>query len=69
MRPIRKDRFEKIQLECIVCHKTFERAKYLEESRIQQNKIGPVCDKKCAGKLGWKVKRSTKRESNLSEKE
>lgn len=68
-RPKRKDRFEKIQLECIVCHKTFERVKWIEESRIQQNKMGPTCSTKCSGKLGWKSKKSLKRESNLTERE
>lgn len=62
-RPRRKDRFDEIELKCIICKKLFKRAKYLEESRIQQGKLGPVCSNKCSGRLGWRVKKSSKRES------
>ncbi len=64
MRPKRKDRFDKIQLECIICHGKFLRIRWIEESRIQQHKLGPTCSTKCAGKLGWKVKKDLERESN-----
>jgi hypothetical protein len=67
--PIRKDRFDLIKLTCIICKITFERAKYLEESRVQQNKLGPVCSPHCSGKLGWLKKKDLKRESSLIEKD
>ena len=63
-RPRRKDRFDEIELKCIICKRTFKREKYLEESRIQQGKLGPVCSSTCSGRLGWKVKQSLERESH-----
>ena len=68
MRPTRKDRFEKIELKCIICKRLFLREKYLEESRVQQKKLGPVCNNICSGKLGWKIKSDTKRESYNADK-
>lgn len=64
-RPRRKDRLDKIELKCIVCKRTFKREKYLEESRVQQGKLGPVCSCPCSGRLGWKVKKNLRRESLL----
>lgn len=69
MRLKRKDRFDKIELKCIVCHRKFLREKYLEESRIQQGKLGPVCGNICSGKLGWQIKKTLKRESSLIERD
>lgn len=69
MRLRRLDRFDKIELVCIVCGRKFLREKYLEESRIQQGKLGPVCNNKCSGVLGWRIKKNSKRESNLTEKD
>jgi hypothetical protein len=68
MRPKREDRFDKIQLICIICKVKFLREKFLEESRIQQNKLGPVCSPKCSGILGYKIKCNLKRESSLLDK-
>ena len=68
MRPKREDRFDKIQLICIICKVKFLREKFLEESRIQQNKLGPVCSPKCSGELGWRIRKSLKRESEISDK-
>lgn len=69
MRPRRKDRFDKISLKCIICGRVFLREKYLEESRVQQGKLGPVCSSKCSGVLGWRIKRGLKRESSLIERD
>lgn len=63
----RKDRFDKIELICLMCGVKFEREKYLEESRIQQGKLGPVCSTKCSGVLGWQIKKGLRRESGLIE--
>lgn len=63
MRRKRKDRFDLVELKCIMCKKHFERIRYLEESRIQQGKLGPVCSPTCSGKLGWKIKKDLERES------
>ncbi len=63
-RPKRKDRFEKIELECMICHKIFLREKYLEESRVQQGKMGPICGTRCSGILGWRIKKNLRRESS-----
>jgi hypothetical protein len=67
MRKIRKDRFDKIFLNCVICKKVFMRERYLEESRIQQGKLGPTCSNQCSGKLGWQIKKSLKRESSQIE--
>ncbi len=69
MRKIREDKFDKVILKCIICGNIIFRAKYLEESRIQQNKLGPVCSSKCSGKLGWQIKKSSKRESSRIERD
>ncbi len=64
MRKKRKDRFDLIELKCIICKMEFKRIRWIEESRIQQNKLGPVCGTRCAGKLGWKTRQSLMRESS-----
>lgn len=48
---------EVIKLECLLCKKKFERAARHERHNRKQGKVGPFCNRSCAGKWSTIISR------------